>query len=437
MLGIIEKHITKNLPFLRDKKLLIAISGGLDSVVLAHVFHELQYAIGLAHCNFNLRGAESDGDEEFVKTLAKQLNTQLFTKQFATEVYANESKESIQMAARSLRYTWFKEIASQHEYDYILTAHHADDALETFLINLSRGTGIDGLTGIPEINGNIIRPLLPYTRMNLQEYATSKSIQWREDSSNASTKYIRNKIRHQIVPLLKELHPTFMENFKVTQEHLQGSKQIIEASIQNIQNDILKETEDGGFKINIDALKAIKNYEVYLYELLNKYGFNATDEILTLIKGQSGKQLFSGKYRLIKNRDFLLLQNLEKTNDACETLIINNTKTELKKPIHLKVEEVSKVTDKGNDVLYINKEKLKFPLIVRKWKNGDYFYPFGMQGKKKISKFFKDEKYSLIDKENQWLLCAEDQIIWVIGKRSDNRYRLTKPTKTIIKFTLK
>lgn len=435
MLENLKKHIAKNLPFVQQQKLLIAISGGLDSVVMAHLFHSLSYDITFAHCNFQLRGEESDADAVFVKNLATALNVKVHTKKFDTEAYANEQKESIQMAARSLRYEWFKELATAFQYDYILTAHHADDSLETFLINLSRGTGIDGLTGIPEQNGYIIRPLLPFTRNELKTYAEANNLQWREDSSNASTKYVRNKIRHDIVPLLKELHPTFIENFQVTQQHLQESKLIINSSIEKLRSKVIKETEDGSLSIDIKKLQENSHPKAYLFELLRSYGFTAWDDVSDLLEGQSGKQLFSENYRLIKDRENLLLQRLEAIVEQEEIQISEDTKS-ITNPIELRLEEVSNITTTGKSVLYVDKKLLKFPLIVRKWKNGDYFYPFGMNGKKKLSKYFKDEKYSLIDKENQWLLCNEGQIVWVIGKRSDNRYKLTQPTNTIIKFTL-
>lgn len=436
MLGNVEKHIAENLSFLKDAKLLIAISGGLDSVVLANLFHKLGFSIAFAHCNFQLRGKESDEDETFVKTLAKTLNVEVFVKKFDTENYAYKQKKSIQIAARSLRYEWFQEIATEFQYDYILTAHHTDDALETFLINLSRGTGIDGLTGIPEKNENIIRPLLPFTRSEIKQYAEKEKLEWREDSSNASTKYLRNKIRHDIVPVLKELHPTFTENFQATQEHLRESKIIIDESINLLRDKIVQEVSDGNFKIEIKTLQKLAHPKVYLYELLREYGFNAWNDVLNLLEGQSGKQLFSTHYRLIKNRDYLLLQQRNDTEAASEVFVINDLKSSIKTPIQLQIEEVTCVTDKEKNVFYIDKKMLKFPLIVRKWKNGDYFYPVGMKGKKKLSKYFKDEKYSLIDKENQWLLCSEENIIWIIGKRSDNRYKLTQQTDTIIKFTL-
>ncbi|WP_046755812.1 tRNA lysidine(34) synthetase TilS [Kordia jejudonensis] len=436
MLENLKKHIAKKLPFLQQQKLLIAISGGLDSVVMAHMFHALHYNIAFAHCNFQLRDAESDGDAIFVENLAKTLQVECHTKKFDTENYANQQKVSIQMAARSLRYAWFEELATTFEYDYILTAHHADDALETFIINLSRGTGIDGLTGIPMQNGNIMRPLLPFTRIEILAYAKQHKLAWREDSSNASTKYIRNKIRHDLVPMLKELHPTFMENFQATQQHLQESKHIITASIEKFQKEVITETSEGVFSIDIKKVQDNLYPKAYLFEILRPYGFTAWKDIVALLNGQSGKQINSKTYRLIKDRVHLLLQPLH-AEENIEAVEITEHARNITNPIQLQWEEVSTVTTTGNSVLYVDKALLKFPLTVRKWKNGDYFYPYGMKGKKKLSKYFKDEKYSLIDKENQWLLCNEGQIVWVIGKRSDNRYKLTQPTNSIIKFTLK
>ncbi|WP_298511745.1 tRNA lysidine(34) synthetase TilS [uncultured Kordia sp.] len=435
MLGNIEKHIAEHLSFLKASKLLIAISGGLDSVVLAKLFYDLKFSVAFAHCNFQLRGEESDGDESFVKQLAANWNVKVFTKKFETENFANTQKISIQMAARVLRYEWFQEIANTYEYDYILTAHHKDDALETFLINLSRGTGIEGLTGIPQQNENIVRPLLTFTRSDIKAYAEAHNLQWREDSSNASTKYIRNKIRHDIVPLLKELNPAFMDNFEKTQEYLRQSKDILHESVQKLREQFVENVADGQYRIEIDELQKLANPKAYTYELLKEFGFNAWDDISDLLTGQSGKQLFSPNYRLIKDRAYLLIQKRTNEETASE-ILINDSESIIKTPIRLQIEEVTRITDTGKNVLYVEKEMLKFPLIVRKWQNGDYFYPFGMKGKKKLSKYFKDEKYSLIDKENQWLLCSGENIVWIIGKRSDNRYKLTKPTNTIIKLTL-
>jgi tRNA(Ile)-lysidine synthase len=436
LLEKLERHIAENIPFLTQAKLLVAISGGIDSVVLSKLLHELKLSFALAHCNFQLRAEESEADAVFVKELASEYSVDVYTKKFDTATYANTHQLSIQMTARELRYAWFQELTETFQFDYILTAHHQDDALETFIINLSRGTGIEGLTSIPTQNGNIVRPLLPFTQSELTSYATENNLQWREDSSNASTKYLRNKIRHEIVPLLKELHPTFLANFQRTQEHLGESQAIIQETIQKLRTTILEEVASGHYKIEIAKLQQLSNPKAYAYELLKEFGFHTPQEITDLLTSQSGKQVFSKAYRLIKDRDYLLLQQRTAQTPASEVVFINDSETIIKSPIQLHIEEVTRVTNTGKNVLYIDKEMLKFPLIVRKWQNGDYFYPFGMKGRKKLSKYFKDEKYSLIDKENQWLLCSGENIVWIIGKRSDNRYKLTKPTNTIIKLTL-
>ena len=255
MLNNFQNHINQNLSFLNKSRLLIAISGGLDSVVLTHLCHQLKLNIALAHCNFNLRGNESDGDEEFVLQLAEDLDLEVFIESFETEDYAKTYKLSTQMAARELRYNWFEELAEQLNFDFILTAHHADDNLETFLINLSRGTGLDGLMGIPEVNNKIVRPLLTFSREDIETYAKTNKLTWREDSSNASNKYLRNKLRHDVIPVLKEINPFLLQNFESTQNHLQDSKQIIEDAIVRIQKKAVYVDNDNVIRLSIKKLK--------------------------------------------------------------------------------------------------------------------------------------------------------------------------------------
>ena len=254
MLNNFQNHINQNLSFLNKSRLLIAISGGLDSVVLTHLCHQLKLNIALAHCNFNLRGNESDGDEEFVLQLAEDLDLEVFIESFETEDYAKTYKLSTQMAARELRYNWFEELAEQLNFDFILTAHHADDNLETFLINLSRGTGLDGLMGIPEVNNKIVRPLLTFSREDIETYAKTNKLTWREDSSNASNKYLRNKLRHDVIPVLKEINPFLLQNFESTQNHLQDSKQIIEDTIVRIQKKAVYVDNDNVIRLSIKKL---------------------------------------------------------------------------------------------------------------------------------------------------------------------------------------
>lgn len=438
MLTQFSEHINTQFSFLKDKKLLIAISGGIDSVMLTHLLSQLNFTISLAHCNFRLRGKDADLDEIFVKNLAKQLQVSVFTKSFKTETIAKQEKLSIQLAARKLRYDWFDELIKEHKLDYILTAHHADDNLETFLINTIRGTGLDGLTGIPKKNKNIIRPLLPFSREQIENYAKENNIAWREDSTNAETKYLRNKIRHDVIPTLKELNPSLLTSFNQTIENLKGSRQIIDDSIEKISDEVVIPAEAGIQKFNIENLKKLENPKAYLYELLKEYGFTEWNDVTDLLDTQSGKQVVSKTHRLVKDRAFLLLTELSKEKLE-QTFSVSESDIELKmQDFKLKLSSVKTRNPKleTQNIVYTDKDKLKFSLTVRKWKNGDYFYPLGMQGKKRLSKFFKDEKMSLLQKEKIWLLCSANQIVWVIGKRLDDRYKITDTTTNILKIEI-
>ncbi len=446
MLAQFSKHINTHFSFLIDKKLLIAISGGIDSVVLTHLLNQLNFTISLAHCNFGLRGKDSDQDELFVKQFAKKLQVPVFTKLFETKGAAKTEKLSIQMAARKLRYDWFDELTKEHKLNYIVTGHHADDNLETFLINTVRGTGLDGLTGIPKQNKNIIRPLLPFSREQIEDYAKEKKIVWREDVTNAETKYLRNKIRHDVIPILKELNPSLLTSFGQTIKNLKDSRQIVDDRIDEVHSKVVipahppaSEAGAGIQKINIKKLKELNNSRVYLYELLKDYGFTEWNDVVKLLEAQSGKQIISQTHRLLKDREVLLLTKLHpeqaeeieyKIEEKEECLQIDNFQIKLTYP-KTRYPEPS-----IQKVIYINKDKLKFPLVVRKWKNGDYFYPLGMQGKKKLSKFFKDEKMSILDKEKIWLLCSENNIVWIIGKRLDERYKTKDTTTNILKIEI-
>jgi tRNA(Ile)-lysidine synthase len=445
MLQKLSNIITENFPFLKDKKLLIAISGGIDSVVLTHLLSTLNFDISLAHCNFNLRGKESDLDEVFVKELAEKLNRKCFTTSFETDKVAKEQKESTQVAARNLRYTWFQEIVKEQDFDAVLTAHHADDNLETFLINLTRGSGLDGFTGIPEINGNIVRPFLKFSREEVQHFAKENNISWREDQSNASTKYIRNKIRHQVLPILKEINPSLLETFSKTLENLQESKQLVTDRIEAVSNNIMQSQEiskdEKSFTINIEKIQQLSNPKAYLFQLLKEYHFTEFKDIYKLLSAQSGKQIFSKTHVLLKDRHFLILSKRDAASDVLEAQekafqIAENT-VEIKNPVHLIFEDVLTKSMQNKNSIYVSKEHLKFPLIVRKWQNGDYFYPLGMQGKKKISKYFKDEKLSLLEKKNTWLLCNNNGlIIWIINRRQDHRFDV-KSDSEMTKISLK
>ncbi|HBK72545.1 MAG TPA: tRNA lysidine(34) synthetase TilS, partial [Flavobacteriaceae bacterium] len=320
-------------------------------------------------------------------------------------------------------------------FDYILTAHHADDSLETFIINLSRGTGLDGLTGIPEKNDKLLRPLLPFTRKEIEHYAKTHNLTWREDASNAETKYLRNKIRHQIIPILKEINPNFLEAFLKTTQHLKESRQLIDEAVVNAKEKIVITTKNKEIQLKMDELKKLKHPKVYLYEILKEYGFTAWKDVANLLEAQSGKEVFSKTHRLLKNRGVLIVSKNLSDKENLEFIIGKNMTVIEANNIKLRISEL-----KDNHVIshlntiFIDKSKLIWPLVLRKWKTGDYFYPLGMQGKKKVSKYFKDEKFSLLQKETTWLLCSDDKIIWIVNHRLDDRFKVTKNTKTILKI---
>ena len=436
MLDLFSKYIDKELAFIKDKKLLVAISGGLDSVVLAHLCAQLQLNISLVHCNFNLRGNESDEDESFVLQLAEDLELEVFVESFETETYAQEHKISIQMAARELRYVWFEELASQLHYDYILTAHHADDNLETFLINLSRGTGLDGLVGIPEKNGKLVRPLLPFSREEIQIFAGKNQIKWREDSSNASTKYLRNKLRHDVIPKLKAVNPQFLQNFSKTQQHLRESKQFLDSISEEIAGKVVDRVDGDVKYFNIEKIKSFNHFKTVLYQLFKDCGFNEWNDIEELLDAQTGKCVFSKTHRLLKNREYLVLSNLPEDSRKATLKIFEGDESIETSLGTLTLEDVNAMGQSISQIVYVDKDLLKFPLTVRHWEKGDYFYPFGMQGKKKLSKFFKDEKYSALEKEKVLVLCSKDNIVWVLNKRLDNRFKVTQDTQNILKISI-
>ncbi len=388
----------------------------------------------LAHCNFQLRGAESDADEKFVGDAANTLNQKFYITRFDTIDYVNQHRVSILMAARELRYAWFAEIMQQKGIKTLVTAHHADDNLETFLINLSRGTGIEGLTGIPEKTDSIARPLLPFSRKQIERYAHDENIEWREDSSNANTKYLRNDIRHRILPLLKALNPNFLANFRDTQNYLSQTATIADNHIGRLRAAIF-EKKGKVVKIPIAELTGLRPLQGYLYGLFNPYGFTEWDDVENLLTAMSGKELRSKTHRLVKDRNFLLLTEIKSRDNR--TYQIQESQTEIEKPVKINISEVEGIEETGPHILYVAKNALKFPLTLRKREKGDYFCPFGMEGTKKLSKFLKDEKIDVIAKENQWLLCSEEAIVWVIGKRADERFKVLENTEEIVRFELK
>ena len=432
MLEKFQNHINANLSFLKEKRLLLAVSGGVDSMILVFLCHQLKLDIAVAHCNFQLRGKESNDDEDFVKSQTEKLQIPIFIKKFDTKYFAEKEKLSIQVVARNLRYNWFNTLLINNDYDYILTAHHLDDSLETFLINFTRGSGLDGLTGIPQQNGSIIRPLLPFSRTEIEIFAKENNVEWREDSSNASDNYLRNKLRHNVIPILKELNPSLLHSFQNTISNLQQAKSLVEDASQIVYRKVVTDINFQK-RINLTELIQLPNYLAYLFQWLEPFGFSDWDSINDLVVAQSGKQVFSETHVLLKDRNELILFPKQNEIEPSNFLISKNQR-EIKFPLNISFCNVDDISLESTNCIFVDEDKLQYPLEIRKWQEGNWFYPSGMNGRKKLSKFFKDEKFSLLDKSSTWILCSENQIVWVIGKRVDERFKVTEQTTKILKI---
>ena len=440
MLENFKKYKEENLLFSDDETILLAISGGIDSMVLCDLFLKNSYKFAIAHCNFQLRGEESFRDENFVTNYCNKNNITLHKIRFDTYKHMDIEGISLQMAARDLRYRWFEELLQDNNYKYLATGHHGDDSIETFLINIIRGTGIAGLHGIQHKINNIIHPLLFTNREEISAYAKKNNIEFVEDSTNSSTKYTRNKIRHELIPLIKEISPNFQRTILKEIERFKETEQVFRTVIDQAKQEIFA-FENDRINISIEKIKSLNPQRIYLYEFLNEYNFNEStiNSILeSIYEKSSGKQFFSETHRIVKDREYLILtQNNIINNNEYH---ISDNLTSIKFPLSLEMEFLKDLSfikiPKTKDIAMLDADKLEFPLILRKWKKGDYFYPYGLKGEKKISEFYKNLKYSIVDKENQWLLCSNDDIVWVIGQRIDDRYKITNKTKTIYRIEL-
>jgi tRNA(Ile)-lysidine synthase len=438
MLEKFESFVSDNNLFSKDDRILIALSGGVDSVVLSHLMCRANYKISLAHCNFHLRDEESNRDEAFVRSWAKENNIPLFVKEFDTYQYMKENKLSLEMAARDLRYNWFNSLLESEGFTCLCTAHHLDDSIETFFINLLRGTGIAGLHGIKVKNDKIVRPLLFATREEILSYAKQNNISYVEDSTNSETKFTRNKIRHNLFPVLREINPNFEFALKKDIEYLNDTEFIFRREIEKTKKEII-ETEQEVIKINISKLKQLNPMKIYLYEILSEYGFNETNinDILSCLDEISGKQFFSKTHRLVKDRHYIFIDVI-KNNTTNDFFLIDNCQSSLIHPLKMQIELLRDLKfiniSKDKNIAMLDADLLKFPLILRKWRQGDSFVPFGMKKEKKLSDYFTSNKYSLLDKENQWILCSEEKIVWLVAERIDDRFRISNKTKNILKI---
>ncbi len=428
--------IGQNNLFDAKHKILLAVSGGIDSVVMADLFQKSEYEFAMAHCNFCLRAEESDLDEVFVKALAKKYDRPFYTKKFDTVGYAKEKGISTQMAARDIRYQWFLDLLQQQGYDFLATAHHKNDSLETILLNLAKGTGIAGMHGILPKNKTTVRPMLYADREMVRHYALGKKIAWREDSSNQSVKYKRNMIRHEIIPVLKKINPSLENTLTNTVEKLRAAENIFREKIDRVKEETFTEKQG---EIWIDKTQILQEKEctIILYELIRRFGFNysQTKNVIDKLSDSQGigKQFESEYYQLNIDRQQIIISQ-KTTLPSGDIEIIDGTKTVAANNFRLTISKHSNsnytiLSDKNIAALDYN--QLTFPLKLRKWQAGDWFIPLGMQQRKKLSDFLIDEKVSLPAKENVFVLTSDEKIAWVVGHRVDNRFKITANSKSI------
>lgn len=438
MLKQFEEHILKQQLFTKKSKLLFAFSGGVDSVVLAYLMHKAGYQIELAHCNFKLRGAEANDDTAFCENFAQLINVPFHVIYFDTKEYAQANKLSIQMAARELRYNWFQTLSKEKGFDYIITAHHANDVIETLLINLTRGTGINGLKGIPQQHKNLVRPLLFATKEQILAFAKTHNLKYREDSSNQEVKYKRNFIRHQIMPQLKQLNPSLEQTLLSSISFFKQSADIVAHFAKLKHKEICIESPEQ-LEIDLILLNQELQKESLLFEWLRTKGFktNNIEQLcnLLLYDNSTGKLFKTKTHILTIDRKKIIVKPLL-IQEESTSYQINSMSEITHLPISLSINKVNELPQVYlNNAIYIDEASLTFPLTLRKKKVGDKFKPFGMNGFKKVSDYFKDIKLSLFEKKDVWILENTTHIIWIIGYRMDDRCKVTQQTRNIVQVS--
>ena len=421
----IQKYIEEKQLFTLHDKVLVALSGGADSVALLRVLLVLGYHCEAAHCNFHLRGEESDRDERFVNELCKGLGVTLHVTHFDTVTYASRHHVSVEMAAREMRYDWFEQLRKERGMAVIAVAHHRDDSVETFLLNLIRGAGINGLKGISPHNGCIVRPLLEVSRQDILDYLRCLRQGYVTDSTNLQDEYMRNKIRLNILPMLGELNPSVSESIAETANRLAETSLVYNKEMAEAKNRVIKRNGNNLKAIHVERLLTEVAPASLLFEILYPLGFKPLQikDIFHSLSGQPGKRFISPEWEAVRDREYLLLQTrtIESTTDPTPQLCI--------KTLDLSDDFI---IPKEKDVACLDADKVIRPLIIRKWQKGDKFVPFGMTGKKNVSDYLTDRKFSLFEKENQYVVCSDEKIIWLVGERSDNRFRITNTTKRVM-----
>ncbi|MGN0187036.1 MAG: tRNA lysidine(34) synthetase TilS [Paludibacteraceae bacterium] len=419
------------------QRIVVAVSGGADSVVLLNILQQLGYQCIIAHCNFHLRGADADADADFVAQLARKYQIPFHRNDFDTNTIAAERKISVEMAARDLRYAWFEQLRLAEKCDAIAVAHHANDNAETVLLNMARGTGINGLCGIQAKNRHIVRPLLDCTRAEIIAYAHAHHLAYRTDATNAETIYRRNFVRHNIVPLFEQLNPAFIETIARNIEHTNDIRLIFNTFVQQTHDKICYDTPSG-LHIDTEKLLQLPAPQTLLYEFIHPYGFNS-DTVATLfngIGGLSGISCLTEKYQAVVTRGKIIITPRSATDSNIYQ--ITDSDTEIFQPLYLKIERLDTMPDTlktDTHTAYFDADKIQFPLTLRHWQQGDTFVPFGMHGHKKVSDLFVDKKLNLIEKSKVWIMTSNDLIIWILGIRTDHRFRVTNRTRHLLRIT--
>ncbi len=424
-----------------DDRILLTVSGGVDSMVMLSLFARCGYSIGVAHCNFCLRGEESDEDEVLVEKEAAKYGVEFFNRRFPTREEMERTGESMEMAARRLRYAWFEELCVEHGYTKIAIAHHADDSIETFFINLLRGTGLRGLTGISITNGRVFRPLMFASRREITEYAVANGIPFREDSSNRSTKYLRNKIRLGLIPRIREINPKFTETMNDNIRRLTDTQLFINQAIEIMRRDVCTEHE-GIHTIHVDRIDRNMPLGFVIYELLNSaFGFkgDVTDALCrSLEAGTTGRRFYSKEWVATVDRGNIVVARIT-DDDPCQVLVQESMHKAYcgNMMLTFDTEEIDTIEKFSvpEHMALVDKERLHYPLTLRRWHDGDWFIPYGMTGRKKVSDFLIDHKVSMAEKARQFVLVSGDDIVWLVGRRIDDRYRITGETETVLKIT--
>jgi tRNA(Ile)-lysidine synthase len=417
----------------KNRKYLLAVSGGVDSMVLLYLFSHYKLIFSVVHCNFQLRGRESDQEEELVKSVCQRFNIELFTKRFNT-LAVKKNQESTEMTARNLRYDYFQQLLLSHPFDYLVTAHHLNDQVETFFINLLRGAGLKGLSGMQPINGQILRPLLSFFRKEILNFAQENSLVWREDSSNQSTDYLRNKLRHKVVPELEKISPSFLRQVEKSMKILRSSCNFITKKTEELQTQIL--VSQTGSQ-SIFSLKKLQDTDFVLaYHFLSQYGFSHEQDCKNILSAQTGSIFLSPTHKIWINREQIIIESDSMNSKSSIYKIIETLPFEIQEPVNLKI-RLSEKYQKNKNHEFIDFERVKFPLLLRDWQNGDFFFPINGNGKKKISKFLKDEKVANADKNKVLVLCDNSNaVVWLVGFRLDDRFKISEKTQKFICLTL-